>query len=221
MTNKAGLILKLFCFWLICQNIVIFNFSKQLYFPLIFLLWKNVKAWFQGLTSILNHARIPLPLKEIVVDSYLIGKKFLNNVHWTPEHHGSSKDTNSGEHSVSVVKMSQEIATIISLTDSNGAMFSCWFLVFNNNWLYPIGGSRGAPPARAPLSVQILSFLHTNFPQRHHVRPGRPLPGWRPPSGNPGSATVSHVLHRMINVKSPSRKLKVIYFQIYACSSTQ
>ena len=48
---------------------------------------------------------------------------------------------------------------------------------------------QGAPPVSAPLSIQIPSFLHTNFPQRHHVRPWCPPRGRRPPSRNPGSAT--------------------------------
>ena len=51
-----------------------------------------------------------------------------------------------------------------------------------------IGGSRSAAGARPP-STQILSFLHTNFPQSCCVRPWHPLRSQRPPSGNPGSAT--------------------------------
>ena len=52
---------------------------------------------------------------------------------------------------------------------------------------------QGAPLVRAPPSVQILSFLHTNFPQCRRIGP------WRPPYevgaptlGNPGSATAYH-----------------------------
>ena len=48
----------------------------------------------------------------------------------------------------------------------------------------------GAPPAHAPLRVQILSFWHTNFSKCSH------LGSWRPPTGNPGSATgmTGHIL---------------------------
>ena len=53
-----------------------------------------------------------------------------------------------------------------------------------------IGGARGRRRRAPPLSVQILSFLHTNFLRRYHVGPWRPPTDWRPPpSGNPGSAT--------------------------------
>ena len=46
------------------------------------------------------------------------------------------------------------------------------------------GGSRGGCRRRAPpLRVQILSFWHTNFSKRSR------LGSWRPPTGNPGSAT--------------------------------
>ena len=40
------------------------------------------------------------------------------------------------------------------------------------------GGRRRRAP---PLSVQILLFFHTNFPQRCHVGPWSPLRGLRPP----------------------------------------
>ena len=40
---------------------------------------------------------------------------------------------------------------------------------------YPVADPGGAPPARAPLQVQILSFWHTNFLKRSH------LGSWRPP----------------------------------------
>ena len=48
------------------------------------------------------------------------------------------------------------------------------------------GGAAGA----RPLSIQILSFLHTNFLQCRRVGPWRPpYEVSAPPSGNPGSAT--------------------------------
>ena len=40
-----------------------------------------------------------------------------------------------------------------------------------------VGGGWGVPPARDPLSTQILSFLHTNFLQCCCVKP------WQPPYG--------------------------------------
>ena len=68
----------------------------------------------------------------------------------------------------------------------------CSSLYSTLGWLYYIciGESRGHHRRALPLSVQILSFLHTNFPRCHRIRPWPPLPGRRPPpSGNPGSAT--------------------------------
>ena len=53
---------------------------------------------------------------------------------------------------------------------------------------------QGAPPARALLRVEILSFRHTNFSRRSRL--GSRSPPYEvgvPPTGNPGSATASYV----------------------------
>ena len=67
--------------------------------------------------------------------------------------------------------------------------------LFNNPLKLVIGGSRGAPPARAPSPQQdqFLSFSHTFSPKSVCIGGWCPLPtGWRPPpTGNPGSATAS------------------------------
>ena len=52
-----------------------------------------------------------------------------------------------------------------------------------------IGGSKGGAAGARPLSTQILSFLHTNFPQSCRIGPWRPPRSRRAPSGNPGPAT--------------------------------
>ena len=46
----------------------------------------------------------------------------------------------------------------------------------NNMWTNALADPGGATGERPP-STQILSFLHTNFPQCHHVGP------WHPPYG--------------------------------------
>ena len=42
---------------------------------------------------------------------------------------------------------------------------------------------RGAPPAHAPLRVQILSFWHKSFSKHSHLGSWHPLQGRRPPYG--------------------------------------
>ena len=68
---------------------------------------------------------------------------------------------------------------------------------------YASGGSRGAPPAHAPLRVQILSFWHTNFSKCSRLGSWRPpYEVGAPPTGNPGSATVM----RSSFLKNPADK---------------
>ena len=55
----------------------------------------------------------------------------------------------------------------------------------------PLADLEGACPAHAPPRVQILSSWHTKFSKRNHLRSPCPrLRAPRPPTGNPGSATV-------------------------------
>ena len=68
----------------------------------------------------------------------------------------------------------------------------------------PIGGSGGGGRARhmPPLQDQILSFLHTFLPKSTHVGGPHP-PQWvhaPPPTGNPGPATDTIVLHPFVVV---------------------
>ena len=68
-----------------------------------------------------------------------------------------------------------------------------------HEWVY-IGRSWGHCWCAPPISIQILSFLHSNFLQCHLVRPWHPPWGWHPPSGNPGSATGIHCIHTCMHV---------------------
>ena len=73
--------------------------------------------------------------------------------------------------------------------------FALPVVVFNDKVQFPYmvsGRSRGVPSACTPLRVQILSFDIQNFQNVAASGVGAPLRGWRPPTGNPGSAADGH-----------------------------
>ena len=97
---------------------------------------------------------------------------------------------------------------------------SYWDISHNILRMHPIGGSRGACRAHAPLWDPILSFLHTFSPKSGHIGGPRPPNGVHaPPTGNPRSATASYT-HNFISVITaptaqfcmPAGTLNNIYF---------